>query len=106
MEDLREIKDIDLGELIERARNGTLRGCSGGPLNELRRHRAYQLDEAQRMVKNAANEVRALAPTENATVDRLMSEARELAAKIAELDAAYRKRLGSEMHALGHQTGA
>lgn len=105
MEDLREIKDIDLDELIEQTRNGTVRGCSGGPICELRRHRGFRLDEAQRMVKGAANETRALTQTENATVDRLVSEARELTSVIAELDAADRKILASEMHTLGHQAG-
>jgi hypothetical protein len=92
-QDDRELKDIDLDELLRRARGGTLPRVSGGPLIELRRWRGYLIGKAEDLVRGGVTENRALRPDEDRSVSQLIDDAMELGTMIAELHAAYRREL-------------
>jgi hypothetical protein len=92
--DDRELRNhLDLDELLRRARSGTLPHVCGGPVNELRRWRAYLVGRAEDLVGKCAAENRTLKPDESRAFGRLTDDAEELRALIVELEAAYRKEL-------------
>ena len=90
--DERQLKDIDLEELIRRARAGTLM-TGHGALLELRRWRGYLLGQAEDLIAGAITESRALSIDQVRAVDRHIADAKELGPVIEELDAAMRKEL-------------
>jgi hypothetical protein len=83
--------DLEIDELIRMARSGQLkRGC-GGPINELRRHRAHRLQQANRILRGSLEENRGISSAENSSIDLLLLEARELTGVIDELEAKFRE---------------
>jgi hypothetical protein len=92
-QDYREVRDIELDELVRRARGGTLRHVSGGPVIELRRWRAYLIGQAEDLVRASASENRGLQQNQDRAVGEFIAGAGELHALIQELEAAYRKEL-------------
>jgi hypothetical protein len=92
-QDDRELKDIDLDELLRRARGGTLRHLCSQPMLELRRWRGFLVGQAEDLVRTGAGESRALKQDEDRAVGQFIDGARELRVLIEELEAAYRKEL-------------
>ena len=95
-EDYRELRDIDLDELLRRARGGTLPRVSGGPVIELRRWRGYLIGKAEDLVRSGVTENRALRPDEDRSVSQFIDDAKELGTLIAELEAKIRRELSDE----------
>jgi len=93
IQDDRELKDIDLEELLRRARGRTLRHICSHPVLELRRWRAYLIGKAEDLVRSGASENRGLKPVEDRAVVQFIDGAGELRVLIEELEAAYRKEL-------------
>ena len=83
--------DLEIDELISMARSGRLKTGGGGPINELRRHRAHRLQQANRILKGSLEENRGISSAENSGIDLLLLEARELTGVIDELEAKSRK---------------
>lgn len=96
IQDDRELRSIDLEELLRRARGGTLPHISGGPVNELRRWRAYLVGQAEDVVRSGVTENRGLKADEERAVGQFISGANELGLLIGELEAALRKELADE----------
>jgi len=101
-QDYRELKSLDLDELIRQVRIGRLPQVSGGPINELRRWRAYFIDRAHETVRKAGEEGRALSADEDRAVSRAMDDARELGSFIEERQAESRKALSGPLVAFTH----
>ena len=95
-EDYRELKSIDLDELLRRARNGTLPHVSGGQVTELRRWRGYLIGQAEDLVRSGVTENRGLKADEERAVGQFISGAKELGLLIGELEAAIRRELADE----------
>lgn len=96
IQDYRELKNIDLDELLRRARGGTLPHVSGGPIIELRRWRAHLIGQAEGVVRGSVTEARGLKQDEERSVGQFISGANELGLLIGELEAALRKELADE----------
>jgi len=92
-QDERQLKDIDLDELLRRARTGTLRHRCSQPLLELRRWRGYLVGQAEELVRSSVTENRALKPDEDRAVGQFMDDAEELRGLADELEAAVRKEI-------------
>jgi len=100
VQDYRELKDLDLDELIRQTQSGTLPRVTGGPVNELRRHRAYCVEQAHDIVRVAAAESRAMGPAENRSVGQFIAAAQKLGPVIDGLQAESRRRLNGPLHAV------
>jgi len=100
IQDYRELKSLDLDELIQQARSKTLPRVTGGPVNELRRHRAFYVEQAHDIVRAAASESRAMRPDEDRSVARMIDAAQELGPVIDELQAEAQRRLNGPLHAV------
>jgi len=92
-EDYREVRDIDVDELLRRARGGTLPRVSGGPVNELRHWRAYLIGRAEDLVRSGVMENRALKQDEDRAVGQFIDDAEEIHLLAGELEAAFRKEI-------------
>ncbi|SPF45529.1 hypothetical protein SBA4_3390018 [Candidatus Sulfopaludibacter sp. SbA4] len=93
IQDDRELKNIDLDELLARARTRTLGHICRTPILELRRWRGYLVAQSDDMVRSAVTESRSLKPDEERSVGQNIEGARELGAVIEELEAAFRKEI-------------
>ena len=91
--DERHVRDIDVEDLLRRARGGTL--LSGRPASvlELRRWRGHLVKQAEDQVRSAATESRALRQDENRAVDQFLQDAEQVRVVIEELEIAIRKEL-------------
>lgn len=104
-QDYRSLKDIDVDELIRQVRSGTLPQVPGGPVNELRRWRAYLSDSAHEIFERAVGETRALTADENRSIAQFVSEAQALEPMIDELVNESRKALAGELHPITQPYG-
>ncbi len=93
------IKDMELDELLRKARRGNLPPCPGGPRRELIGQRAYRLELAQTIVDAAVGEGRSLTAGERNSVDCLMAEAEKIGPAIRELWEAERRELIEDLAA-------
>jgi hypothetical protein len=100
VQDYRELRNLDLDELIQQARSKTLPRVTGGPVNELRRHRAFYIEQAHDIVGTAATENRAMRPDEDRTVARNIDAAKELGLVIGDLLAESNRALNGALHAV------
>ncbi len=91
IQDERRLKDIDLEELIVRAKGGTLPLGRGANLLELKRWLGYLIGQAEDLVRSAVTDNRALKQDEDRAVGQFVDGAEELRVMIEELEAAFRK---------------
>jgi hypothetical protein len=83
--------DLEIDELIAMARSGRLKRSYGGPIGELRRHRAHRLQQADNILKSSLAESRGITSGENCKITQFLCEAEELNGVISELESRQRK---------------
>ena len=91
--DERHVRDIDVEDLLRRARGGTLLSGRSASILELRKWRGYLIGQADDLVAAAATESRSLGPSENRAVGEFIEDAEEIRVVVEELEAAIRKEL-------------